>query len=85
LHVLVFLSHGRRKTIHFNITENPSLENIFKPARDIIKKILAAKIINLYIATISKIRDLYGNENSIEKTIYCKLTLTKETIEQPIR
>lgn len=26
LHVLVFLSHGRRKIIHYNITQNPSSE-----------------------------------------------------------
>lgn len=57
-----------------------ALKCIFKPARNIFKKVPSAKAINVYMVTLEDIRDSYGHKTSDDKTVHCQLSLTKETV-----
>lgn len=51
---------------------------IFKPARNIFKKLPEAKTMNVYFVVFEEVRDKYGNLSGKNKKILCKLTLTRE-------
>ncbi len=65
-----------------NIRLENALDCIFKPARNIFKKIPKAKSINVYIVTLQEIRNSYGHKTGNDKTVHCQFYLTKDSVEK---
>ena len=55
-----------------------NLNSIFKPARNIFKKIPNAKSIKVYFVSFEDVRDDYGNLLRKDKKIKCEMELTRE-------